>query len=138
MERVLILLASIALSAPALAQKMEPGEWQITSVTTSPMMPKPEVTTETECLTKEEAEDMDRWTRDLPAECKVTSDKKTANSYSWQLSCPKSGTRGSGTMRWTRTTMEGDIDMGSTGAAPGQKFEMRTKLTGKRLGPCKQ
>jgi hypothetical protein len=136
MTRTLVLLASIALCAPALAQKVEPGEWQITSTVISPMFPKPETKTERHCVKKEEVDDPKNWMGEMAPDCKLTPGNKTADSYSWQVSCPKTGMRGSGNMRWTRTTM--DIDMEMAGNMQGQKFEMRSKISGKRVGPCKK
>jgi hypothetical protein len=43
--------------------------------------------------------------------------------------------RGTGTARMTASTMDGETVM--NGEVQGQKFELRTKVTGKRLGPCK-
>jgi hypothetical protein len=126
----------MALCAPALAQKVEPGEWQIVSTVSSPLFPKPETKTERHCVKKEEVDDPQKWMGQMAPDCKVTPGKQTADSYSWQVSCPKTGMSGSGNMRWTRTTM--DIDMDMTGNMQGQKFEMRSKIAGKRLGPCKK
>jgi hypothetical protein len=43
--------------------------------------------------------------------------------------------RGSGTARMGRDTMESEMQM--SGDAQGRKFEMRTRMSGRRLGPCK-
>jgi hypothetical protein len=131
MTRALTLLAAVTLAAPAIGQGMEPGEWRLTSTIQFSDMPKPEVETENKCLTKADVEDVSSWLRDFP-ECKITTDRKSADGYSWQVSCPKTGMRGSGSMRWTRTTVE--LDMNLTAA---DKKEMRSRLSGRRLGPCK-
>lgn len=131
MTRVLILLAAIALAAPAIGQNMEPGEWRITSTIQFSDKPKPEVETENKCVTKEDIEDVNSWLSDMP-DCKITPGKKTADSFSWQVSCPKAGMRGSGSMRWTRTTVELDLNL-----VTADKMEMRAKMSGRRLGPCK-
>lgn len=136
MARALILLTAIAFCAPAMAQNMQPGEWRLTSTIHFSDTPKPEITTENECLTKEDIEDVNRWLRDFP-DCNVKPGKKTADSYSWQFSCPKSRARGSGSMRWTSTTVELDMDLATSADSPAGKMEMRAKMSGKRLGPCK-
>jgi hypothetical protein len=136
MKRTVLLVAAIALSSPALAQKVEPGEWQIVSTVSSPLFPKPETKTERHCVKKEEVDDPKNWMGQMAPDCKVTPGKQTADSYSWQVSCPKTGMRGRGTLRWTRTTME--IDMETAGTVQGRKFEMRSKVAGKRVGPCKK
>jgi HJR/Mrr/RecB family endonuclease len=43
--------------------------------------------------------------------------------------------RGTGNMRWTRTTM--DIEMDLASEKQGKKVEMRSKVSGRRVGPCK-
>ena len=124
-------------SAPALGAGLDPGEWEFTSVSTSRLFPKPQTATFKRCIKKEDAEDPDRW-MGKPGEqsdCKLTPGKKTADTYSWQMECPKANMRGTGSARMSRTTMEGETHM--TGEVQGQKFELRTNMTGRRLGPCK-
>ena len=89
------------------------------------------------CIKKEDAEDPDRWMGKPGAQsdCKLTPGKKTADTYSWQMECPKANMRGTGSARMSGATMDGETHM--TGEVQGQKFELRTKVTGRRLGPCK-
>jgi hypothetical protein len=68
-------------------------------------------------------------------DCKFTHGPKSGDTLTWEMSCPKSNMRGSGSARIGRGTMESDMRM--SGDMQGRKFEMRTKMTGKRLGPCK-
>ena len=120
----------LAVCAPSYAQQMEPGEWQFTTITTSPGE-KPETETEKECLKKEDVADKTRPVGALPPGCKLTPGKKTANSEGWEISCPSTGLRQSYTVRWTRTTFDVDIESVSPGEKP-----VRLKTTGKRLGAC--
>jgi hypothetical protein len=48
---------------------------------------------------------------------------------------PGVGVRGTGSARLSRTAMEGETSM--TGELQGQKFEILTKVSGKRVGPCR-
>jgi hypothetical protein len=128
-----ILAAGMAL--PAAAADIEPGEWEFTSVSTSALLPGPQNTTFRRCIRKEEAANPDRWMSDAGQDCKLTPGAKTANSYSWQMECPKTKLRGSGSARLAGSSMEGETVM--NGEVQGRKFELRTKVTGKRLGPCK-
>ena len=136
MLRPLATLAGLALCAPALAQ-MEPGEWEFTSTSTSRLFPGPQTASFKRCIKKEEAANPDQWMGkpDQQGDCKLTPGKKTADTYSWQMECPKANMRGTGSARIARATMEGETLM--NGEVKGQKFELRTKVTGKRLGPCK-
>ena len=136
--RLPVLVLGIAWSGMAAAQQMQPGEWEFTSTVTSPAFPGPQTATFANCVKQEDAADPSRWMgkKDYKSDCTVTPGKKTADSYSWQISCPSSKTQGSGTVRFTGgTRMESDMLM--TGEQRGRQFEMRTKMTGKRLGPCK-
>jgi hypothetical protein len=135
--RSLLCLILIALCAPALAQEMEPGEWQFTTTTTSPMMPQPQVMNHSRCVTKEDS-DPSRWAdkQQAKSDCKVSPSKKSGGNYSWEVSCPSSGMRGTGTARVTRSTVDSELRL--SGDMGGQKFEMLNKTTGKRLGACKK
>ena len=136
MKRLLLLLLSIG-SGMACAAEIEPGEWEFTSVSTSRLFPGPQNVTFRRCIRKEEAANPDRWMSDPGAQgdCKLTPGAKTRDSYNWTMVCPKANMRGTGSARMTRATMEGETIM--HGEVQGQKFELRTKVTGKRIGPCK-
>jgi hypothetical protein len=132
--RLLVLTAAF-IATPALAQKVDPGEWQITSTVSGAMFPKPETRTEAHCMKQGEVDDPNRWLGQMGADCTVTPTKQGADHYSWTVACPKNGVRGSGNMRWTRTTM--DIEMDLASEKDGKKVEMRSKVSGRRVGPCK-
>lgn len=131
-----LLAAVLALLALPAAAQIEPGEWEFTSVSTSRLFPGPQHATFRRCIRKEEAANPDRWMSDAgQSDCKLTPGAKTANTYSWKMECPSSKLVGTGTARMSSATMEGETIM--NGEVKGQKFELRTKVTGKRLGPCK-
>jgi Protein of unknown function (DUF3617) len=119
----------------AIAAEIEPGEWEFTSVSTSRLLPGPQNASFRRCIRKEEAANPDRWMSEAGQDCKLTPGAKTRDSYNWQMECPKAKMRGTGTARMAGTTMEGETVM--NGEVQGQKFELRTKVTGKRVGPCK-
>lgn len=133
------LLASLLASTagPATAAGIEPGEWEFVSISTSRLFPGPQTVTFKRCIRQEEAANPDRWMSDpgKQSDCKLTPGAKTANSYSWQMECPSAKMRGTGTARMTPSTMDGETLM--NGEVQGQKFELRTKVTGKRVGLCK-
>jgi hypothetical protein len=126
----------LALSATcALAQQMEPGEWEFTNTMNSPMLPQPQSMTMKKCITKDDVSDPARWQGKPETDCKMTPKGKSGDSFSWEMSCPKSGMRGTGMVRYGKGTVEGETKMSSS--AQGQSFEMMTKMKGRRLGPCK-
>lgn len=130
------LLAIFAL-APlgAAAQTMEPGEWQFTSTMTSPMLPKPQVVTRTECVSKADGEDPTRFSgRDQAQGCKVTPVARSPESYSWTVACPEQGMSGDGKVLFRPGSVEGEVRM--TVDVQGKKLEMLSRTSGRRLGPC--
>ena len=136
MKRVTALLLA-AVCAPGIAQELEPGEWEFSSTSTSQLFAGPQTASFKRCIRKEEAANPDAWMGkpDPQGDCKLTPLKKAADTYTWEMECPKANMRGSGVARMSRNTMEGETSM--RGEVQGRKFELRTKVTGKRLGPCK-
>ena len=135
--RALAAMLLATASATVAAQELEPGEWEFTSTSTSQLFPGPQVASFRRCIRKEEAANPDSWMGkpDPTGDCKLTPLKKAGDTYSWEMECPKANMRGSGSARLGRGTMEGQTNM--NGEVQGRKFELRTKVTGKRLGPCK-
>jgi Protein of unknown function (DUF3617) len=136
MKKLSMAMLTLIACGPAAAQ-IEAGEWEFTSVSTSRLFPGPQNASFRRCIPKEEAANPDRWMANPgpQSDCKITPGAKTANTYSWQMECPAAKMRGTGTARMTASTMDGETVM--NGEVQGQKFELRTKVTGKRLGPCK-
>jgi hypothetical protein len=134
MRFTLLFLLALAFAARA---EIEAGEWEFSSTTTSRLLPGPQNASFKRCIRPEEAQNPDRWMAEpgQQGDCKLTPGKKSADTYSWTMECPHGNIRGAGSARLTRTTMEGETNM--TGELQGQKFELRTKVTGKRLGPCR-
>jgi hypothetical protein len=130
-----VLLASSCAAAYA-AQGMEPGEWQITTTTSLPMMQSPQTMTNTQCIKPEQAKDpLGVMSGDRQGDCRMVSPKYSGDRYTWEMRCAQSGMSGTGTMRFGPGTMESEMRM--SGTMGGQKMEMLTKMSGKRLGPCK-
>lgn len=136
LKRTLALVLGASFSAP-LAAEIEAGEWEFTSTSTSRLFPGAQTASFKRCIKQEEAKNPDKWMAEpsQQGDCKVTPGTKTADTYTWVMECPKAKMRGTGSARMSRAAMEGETHM--TGEVQGQKFELRTKVTGKRLGPCK-
>ena len=135
MLRLAIVLAIALAASAAHAQKMEPGEWEFTNTMSSPKLPKPQTMTMKRCITKEDVTDPAHFQGKPEADCKVTPKGKQGDAYAWEMSCPKSGMKGSGTTRYGKNTVEGETKV--TASSKGQPFDMTTKMKGRRLGPCK-
>jgi hypothetical protein len=132
----LLVLALLAAPVAGLAQGLEPGEWQFTTTTRVAGMPKPQTFNHTQCVRKEDASTMP-WERNKPGQndCKTTATKKSGDTVSWEVSCPKSGMQGHGSARIRSGSLESEMTM--VMEQEGRKMEMQSKTTGKRLGPCK-
>ena len=123
--------------APAFALELQPGEWEFRSTSTSQLLPKPQLVTFRRCIRKEDAADPERWMSESgQSDCKLTPGEKTADTYTWEMTCPSANMRGRGFARLRGGAMEGETTM--NGEVKGKKFELRTAVTGRRLGPCKQ
>lgn len=132
--RAAAFLVLAALSLPAAAQ-MRPGEWEFNSRMQSPMLPKPQVSTVRQCISKAEAEDPARFSsRDQPQDCRMTPGARGAGSFEWTIECPKMGMKGTGKARFTATTAESEMYMSME--SQGQKMEMRSSSKGRFVGPC--
>ena len=130
---VLILLG---LSLPAWSQSLEPGEWELTATTTSRLFPKPQTSTFKRCVKKEDADNpqalMGREAN--RNDCTVTPGAKSGTQVTWEFTCPKANLRGTGT-----ATIRGDSlesEMQTSMEVQGQRLQMSTRTTGRRLGAC--
>ena len=135
----LLLAALLAVSTPLYAQGLEPGEWEFSSQMTSPQLPKPQSMTFKHCIKKEDANNPERWMgqrNQQQNDCKFTPLKKSSDGYSWEMNCPQSKMKGNGTVKIGQGTMQSEMRM-SGESGKGQKFDMHTKMSGKRLGACK-
>jgi hypothetical protein len=132
--RALLALVLVA-ATPALAQEtMEPGEWEFQIVITAPGMPKPQPMAYRHCVTAEQAKDPLRWggNPSQPTDCQITTLKKGPDAVSWQMVCPSTGMKGTGSARFNRGSMQSETQVGG-----GSSVDIRTRTTGRRLGPCK-
>jgi hypothetical protein len=129
-----LLALILAAATSAIAQVMEAGEWEFHIVITAPGMPKPQPMAYRHCVTKEQANDPLRWggNPNQPTDCQVTTLKKGPDAVSWKMTCPGTGMNGVGSARFGRGSMQSETQVGG-----GNSVEIRTKTTGRRLGPCK-
>ena len=138
MTRKLLAAILLTLTFPVLGQGLEPGEWEFNSTMSSPQLPKPQAMTFRQCIKKEDADNPERWMgqKSQQTDCKFTPLKKSGDGYSWEMNCPQSSMKGSGTVKIGPGTMQSEMRM-SGEASKGQTFTMNTKMSGKRLGACK-
>jgi hypothetical protein len=136
MKKILLSTAVFLFPLAAAAQSMQPGEWELSSTLSSPMLPKPQSAKVTRCVSKEDAADPARLTSGPSTQgCTVTPGARSADSFKWAIACPAQGVTGTGTVRYSANAMDSEIRM--TVDAEGKKVEMLTKVAGRYLGPCK-
>jgi hypothetical protein len=130
------LLVASSFSASA-QQGMQPGEWELTTTITSPMMPQPQTATVKHCIQKEDVADPSRWMGGKPpgSDCSLTPLERDASSATWEMACPSSGFKGRGRARFAAGMLDSEMQM--SGMQEGKKFELQTRTRGRRLGPCK-
>ena len=136
MYRILIASTFILAAFSVHAQpRMEPGLWEFSNTMTTPKAPKPHVATIKRCIGEKEVKDPALLHGKQNKDCKVTPKGRTGDAYAWEMECPKSGMKGSGTVRYGKGTLESETRM--TASSKGQPVEITTKMKGRRIGPCK-
>jgi hypothetical protein len=128
----------LAACAAARAQALEPGEWEIRSMTTSPLSPNGQSAVFRHCLTKADAEDPERWMarQSESGPCTLTPAERTAERMEWDVACPLTRMHGRGSATITGPgSVESELRM--TSEFQGYRFQMHTRATARRLGPCK-
>lgn len=145
MKKVFVVL--IATIVPLLFAKvvlaegpnLKPGKWEIKTTVTMPMMPEANVTTQTECITLEEASDP------LAAimkegNCKVLNKKESGNTIEFEVECDGGmGMKMNGKGHFTSngTTASGKMEMTmNMPQMDGQSMKMTQEWEGKRIGDC--
>lgn len=110
------------------------GLWEITATIEieGMSMTMPPITN-THCITKDTLVPQS----DQPGqECEITSQKIAGNKITYNMECsgPGGSMKGTGEATYTGDTMNGKMEMNM----PGQgDMKMTTKMSGKRIGPCK-
>ncbi|HSH06901.1 MAG TPA: DUF3617 family protein [Burkholderiales bacterium] len=134
---VFALLVAAGTGAAAQQQGMEPGEWELTTTVSSPMMPQPQTMTVKHCIKAEDLADPSRWMGGTPpgSDCTLTPGERDARGATWQMACPSQGLEGKGRARFNEGMLDSEMQM--RGMQDGKKFELSTRTRGRRLGPCR-
>jgi hypothetical protein len=130
----LLALPSLALADPP---PFQPGEWEITMVTTMtgmPMAVPPTTTKVKQCMTEK---DMVPDTSSKDQKCTVSDTKVAGSTVSWKVVCDDKGGRseGTGEVTYSAASYKGTIKLKIK--AEGQTFHAAMKMDGRRLGDCK-
>lgn len=123
---------------------LKPGKWEFTTTVTMPMMPEAKVTTQTECITPEEANSDPLAAMIEEGTCKVLNKEEHGNTIEFEVECQgemgmksrgkgyftANGTTASGKMEVTMNIPQNIPQMG------GQSMKMTQEWEGRRIGDC--
>jgi len=131
-------LAVSAAAAGAAGAALQPGEWEIHSVTTSPLFPGGQSAVFKHCVTPEDAAHPERWMarQSEKGPCVITPVQRTEDAMTWEVSCPRTNMKGNGAARLTAPgRVESEMQMAAE--VQGYRFQMNTRASARRIGPCK-
>ena len=133
----LVLILGIAWSGMA-ASQVQPGNWELTVTSQMQGMDKPiGPLSKTQCFTEADTRDPGR-VLGTGGSCQFSNRRESGDAYTFDVKCggalPMGGT---GRLRQGPDAFEGDLDLAvDSGAGGGANLGMRTKVSGRRLGPC--
>ena len=126
---VLLLFATAAHAA------VEPGNWEFSLE--SPLQNNGAAETRQRCITAEEANDPQKVLTEIRNKnnCQLSNVQDSGSEYRFDVACEaKVPVTGSGALRYTPTTIDGQIDL--VGETRGLRLKTRSFVSGRRLGPC--
>jgi Protein of unknown function (DUF3617) len=136
-----LLLAAFLIPALAHADNIEPGNWEFTvdvhAEGLGAFQPKPGPIVNTRCITAEQAANPAKVLGDAGArgECQFSNQHDTGAEFTFDVQCTgRIPVHGSGKMRYSAQTLDGDMDL--AGDAQGMKFKTRSHVNARRIGPC--
>lgn len=130
-----LVLAPVSFSTAAGAKDgptMNPGKWEVKSVSKSSMMPKEKVTTTTECV-KEDKNPLEAIMEG--GKCKVTKQEIKGRTVTWDMDCgDEHSAKGTGSFTADGDSGEGVIEMNMK--VQNMEMSVKNTWTGKRVGDC--
>jgi hypothetical protein len=135
---VIATLVAIPLTAIANEPNVQPGEWEMTSITTFPGTPMPEQRDSSrECVTSEDLEGL-IFEVDLEEEsCEITDKEISADRMTYSMTCQHEDGMDmtmDAEIRFLGDRTEGTMDARMT--TPMGPMHMRMELEGRRIGDC--
>jgi len=152
MFRVAALLMMFAVTAPTVAesQNLAAGKWKFDSTTVMSMMPQPQTTSETKCITEEVAKQDPLAEIVEKGNCKILSREQSGDTLDFEIECSGDAkmpmkSRGKGSFTADGKVASGkmnlEIEMPQMADMPqmqamGGKMTMTQEWKGERLGAC--
>jgi len=126
----------LLLAAGAAQASIEPGNWEFSLE--SPLQPGTSgPVVKQRCLTAEEAADPQKVLAEARGsdKCQLSNVRDSGADYKFDLACSgRVPVHGSGSVRYSATTLDGEIDL--IGETQGLRLKTRSYVSGRRLGPC--
>ena len=121
--------------ATAAHAAVEPGNWEFSLESPLQNNNAPEV--RQRCISADEAKDPQKVLSEVRNKnnCQLSNVRDSGSEYRFDVACEaKVPVTGSGTVRYTPTTIDGAIDL--VGETRGLRLKTRSFVSGRRLGPC--
>jgi hypothetical protein len=128
-------IAVLLLFATAAHAAVEPGNWEFSLESPLQNNNAPEV--RQRCITPEEANDPQKVLAEVRRknDCQLSNLQDSGSEYRFDVACnARVPVTGSGAVRYTPTTLDGQIDL--VGETRGLRLKTRSFVSGRRLGPC--
>jgi hypothetical protein len=136
-----LIAAGLFLSAPAIADGLQPGYWKIVS---SPTLNGATAAPQTKmlCLTPAEAADLPALfsprMATVNSECQRTENEATPTSLKWRLQCTGQMTMDVAGIFKFPTPQHYTAEVNTKGTIAGQSMETRVTIEAERTGECPQ
>jgi len=141
MRLILLTMGLWSIAAPVFADDVQPGLWALTLETSVPATPGFSMppTTVNQCLTEQDAEDPSAVIGGVAnpgaSDCTFSEKSYTGNTLHFRMECAGTlGMQTQGDVTYSATSIEGNII--STANMMGQKTELHSKITARRIGDC--
>ena len=152
MKKVLVVL--IVAIVPLLFAKvvlaegpnLKPGKWEFKTTSIIPMMPDPQIMTNTKCITAEDASRDPLAAMVEEGKCRVLNKEENGNTIEFEVECDGDldmKMRGNGHFTADGTTASGKMvmtmdmpQMGGQNMMSGQSMKITHEWEGKRTGDC--
>ena len=127
-------LALISWTHAAETLPITPGLWEIKTTTTTPFSGSKDYSSR-ECMA-EDSLSPNSMMKDMPADACEVDSSVSGNTITYNMNCAMQGQQmtGIGTFTVNGDTAKGEMTMSSS--ISGQKIEVTTTSTGKRIGDC--
>lgn len=128
------ILAIASAQAVAAGVPIEPGQWQIKTAMTMPMISGERLHELTQCISTDSIDPVEMMGNSN--ECEVTEQDVSGETVTWKMSCntPDGPASGSGSFTSEGANAHGSMKIEFT--VQGQTLEMNTRWEGERIGSC--